>query len=762
MKSAHAVLGLLLCAGTAAADFPLRPVGDAWPPVIGAWFWHDATLEPDGYREFLEAAAAHAPYTLLSTSLRVSKGELLDPPIREQIAHAMRLADKLGLKIAFDLDVRLARRAFRARFPDEQQEELVLKLVELPSNGTAAVTFEGSDLTDHMTGGTVPYQCLTTRLVRVVTFVRTAGGIDPSTLRDMPAGDARAVSDGPRKLAVTLPAGAGRSACVIASHTYLTPDVFAPHLLSFQREIVRSFADLPLAGVMKDEWGFPPDPTGNPAHDRYWYSQAFARAYAESAGGRDLVSDSVLMMLGAEGQDAQREAAINRYRTLTRVRNAAIEDDFYRAGKAAFGPASFVVTHATWTAHPGVQEFRKHGLDWWDATRDIGQSDEAAPYPCRTSLAKRWGFPLWYNQYYARTPEPYVREMWSGALGGGRLNVHPIHPRAGPKAGDGHLDLMRKPLMAGMARLRMLDFITRAPLDCPVAVIFGHAAAMNWAGDSYNRVGMELAAALCASGYPADVMPSTLAAGPALRIDAEGRICLGPQRYRAIVLYEPEFGDARQLDFFRRAAAGTSALFQVGEWTKDANARPLDAAKQLGARVRRHNAEDACEAEVVKFLRDTGVAPVTAWVRKDATHPIPPVDGHAALADGTYVRIAGATNPEGDPIRETFTWRGHTVTADAVGLVAIRFAADGSVAAFAAGGLQRLEAGSLRIDLPARADLAFIREADRRTRAVVQGWTDDVPASLLAIAPEWQRLSVPPPLPARLPESCPIPGPGGK
>ena len=26
----------------------LRPPGDGWPPVIGAWFWNDATLEPEG------------------------------------------------------------------------------------------------------------------------------------------------------------------------------------------------------------------------------------------------------------------------------------------------------------------------------------------------------------------------------------------------------------------------------------------------------------------------------------------------------------------------------------------------------------------------------------------------------------------------------------------------------------------------------------------------------------------------------------------
>lgn len=46
------------------------------------------------------------------------------------------------MKVASDLDVRLVRRAFQKRYPDELQEELVFKTVELPTNGMAEVTFE--------------------------------------------------------------------------------------------------------------------------------------------------------------------------------------------------------------------------------------------------------------------------------------------------------------------------------------------------------------------------------------------------------------------------------------------------------------------------------------------------------------------------------------------------------------------------------------------------------------------------------------------
>jgi len=732
------------------AEGPLRPAGSEWPPVIGAWFWKDDSMEPDGYKPFLDAASAESPYTLLSTSLRISKGEIADPHVRAQIGKAVRYADSLGFRVAFDFDIRLARRAFQARYPAELQEELVLKLVESPSAGSAQVTFEGRDLTDHMTGGTIPYYCLTTRLVRAYSFVRGTEGIDPATVQVVPQEKLQAIAAGPRKLTVTVPVAAGRSVCVMAAHTYLTPDVFAPHLLSFQREIMHLYADLPLAGVMKDEWGFPPDHTGNPAHDRYWYSESMAQAYTACAKGRDLLRDALLMCFGEQGRIRERQVAINRYRRLCRERNVAIEDDFYHAGKELFGKDAAVVTHATWTPYPGAQEFRKHGLDWWEATRDIGQCDESTPYSCRTSLAKRWGYPLWYNQYYSPKPEPYTRELWADALSGGRMNLHPLYPCKTATILERHCTLMRQPFMRGLMRLRMLDFITHAPVNSPAAVVFGHAAAMNWAGPSYNQVGLNVASALSAQGYPTDLFPSTLVNTSSLRIDDEGYVCLGPQRYRAVVLFEPEFGSAEEAAFFARAAAGKSTVFMVGEWTRDQEARPLDASKQLGENVKRCEKGEACAPMVKQFLETAGVPSVTGWTErvKSWGQPgkewcaAPPMAGHTVLTDGTYVRIAGSSDPAGDPIKETFACQEHSVTVDAVGVVAVRFAKDGQLMAFAAGGLHHVKTTGLDLTLPERVDLAFERDDEGKFHGVLQGCKGSVPDVLKSITTDWQRVKI--------------------
>jgi hypothetical protein len=707
-------------------------------------------MEGDGYKTYLDMADIYSPYTLFTWACRRGP-EIVDPNMHDQYGKVVRYAASLGLGIALEVDIRMAREAFRAAYPGDQQRELVLKMADASEKRFAEVVFEGKDTSDHMTGSHPKYECLATRLVRIYSFVQRPNGIDPSTVRDITS-DGVATSSERRNLTVRVPVRQGHRVCVIAEHEVLTPDVFSPHLLEYQRMIIAQYADMPLAGIMKDEWGFPMDPTGNPEHNRYWYSAPMAVAYAQISGGRDLIRDTLLMFAGERGRERERQFAINCYRKLCRTRNVEVENDFYLAGKEAFGPDAFIAAHATWFPYPGAQEFRKNGLSWWDATRDVGQTDETTPYACRTSLAKRWGYPLWYNQTYFRTAEPYTKEVWKAALSGGRLNVHPLYPRPDLSHSECRLQPMRSGLMAAMTRLRMLDFITEAPLNCPVAVIFGHAAAMNWAQPSYNTVGLEIASELSAQGYLVDLIPSSLVESKALKIDINGYVCLGPQQYRAVVLYQPEFGDQNELDFFSRAAvSGKSVLFQVGSWTKDFDANPLNAEEKLGASIRRYADSATCSKALEIWLANAAVPRVTGWSSKSrrAGHsgePLaaPPTEGHTSLTDGTYVRIAGTENPEGDRINETFTWQGHTVTVDAVGVVAIRFAPDGTVAAFAAGGLKSIQTSGLKIVLPERIDLAFWTEENGAVSGVVQGFSGKkLPAMLQSITADWKRVSVP-------------------
>ena len=750
---ATALIAGFIALNAVAGDPAAIRLPDDVPPVIGAWFWYEDAFEPEGYRGCVDLFAQHAPYDLLTTSFRVPEREVTDRAVHDQVKEAAAYARERGMDVALDIDVRLARAAFQKAYPDELQEMLRLRTVALEESGDVEIAIESEVLRDHMTGNTTPYLPLSGRLVCAYSYVPGPGGIEPDTVRDVTSERCTVKLATAEEVRITITCDTttqGRTLCVMAAFTLFTPAVHAPHLLEFQRAIVAQYADTGLAGLAKDEWGYPPCYDGCPDKNDFWYSRFRAAAYAERTGGRDLARDCLLMYAGERGRRQERQAAINHLREMSRVRNAAIEDDYYRAAKETFGPNAFVVTHATWMPYPGTAEFKKNGLDWWAATRDLGQTDEVVPYCARTSLAKKWGSPVWYNQYYSTDLANYEENVWAHALGGGRVNYHPLYPY--DDKDRKYADLLAGGLMRGDCRIRLLNFISKSPVDCPVAVIFGHACAMNWAGAAYDDVGLAVTDGLWREGFYADLIPSSEISDGALKVNAEGYVQYGAQSYAAAVLYHPEFERPDTAVFFQRASKGKTALFRVGPWTSGFDAKPFDGAAALPPDMIVCADAASCVARVTAQLRELGVRPHTPATAVTKTHPgfqtaAPHAKGRIHLIDGTEILLSGADNVAGDPIVASFEAGGHEVTVDAVGVAAVRLAEDGTLEAMAAGGLRRFEAGGVAIELPERVDAALWRDERGEMRGVLQGWSGPVPASLLAVTSEWLMIGIPKPAP---------------
>ena len=739
----------LMCGRAAAAEQRggLRLPEDVLP-VIAAWFWQEPEFEPGGYEPYLDLMAGHSAADVLATSLRVWKKEVTDGDVHDQIKRAAAYARTRGMRIAMDLDVRLARAAFRTEYPDELQEMLRLREIALSSSGDLELAISSDDLGDHYTFRTTHYIPLTGRLVRVYSYVRGRGGIDPATVQDMTAACAVRTAN-EKEVRVAVPCDGdteGRTACVMASFTHLTPAVFAPHVMPFQRQIIEGYAGADLAGVCKDEWGFPPCFDGCPDKNDYWFSTYRAEAYAERTGGRDLIRDCLLMTYGEQGRGRERQAAINHFLDMSTLRNAAIETDFYRVTKKVFGPSAIVATHPTWYPYPGTREFKKNGLDWWMVPRDLAQTDEVTPYCVRTALAKKCGSAVWYNMFYSSDPDAYRVELWAHALGGGRIDYHPVYPQKGEHPYYHRYELLlRGGLMRGDCRVRLLNFIAKTPLDCPVAVVFGHACAMNWAGPAYDDVGIGLTDALWQAGYPADLIPTSEIREGTFRVAEDGALGYGCQRYRAVVLYHPEFEPPETAAVFRNAAAGATLLYRVGDWTRDFDGRDLDGVAALPDQM---NAL-ADPAELVRRLEGLGVvkqSPATRTMTAfGRTSSAPATRGTCRLVDGTVIVLSGADDVAGDPIQTTFDVNGRSVAVDALGVVGVRLLDDGRLDALAAGGLKRFEAGDLVIDLPNGVDLALWRDTGGNLHGVLQDWTGPVPDPLLDLTQDWRRLDVPAP-----------------
>ena len=718
-------------------------------PVIGAWFWDEREFTAGGYKQFIDQVNEHACYDVLSVAVRRPGRDITEIDVHNQIRRAVDYAAEKGIRLVFDLDPRLARRKFEAMYPDELQQSLWLHEVLLNDSCPVETSVRSIDLTDHMNGSKIPYISLDGSLLRTYSYYKTSNGIDPNSLTDI-SQECKVTGISKDSLTVLLPVSQNDKqthACVMVAFTHLTPDLFAPHLIPFTQDIIRDYADVPMAGGMRDEWGFPPSTPANRmcGGNHFWYSKYYALQYAEKTGGRELLSDCLLMYAGIAGKEKDRLKAINNYMELNRQRNKMLEADFYRTVKEVFGPEALILTHPTWYPYPNRFEFKKNGLFWWEAKRDWAQTDEVTPFAVRTALAKKWGSPVWYNQYYSIQRKDYETELWSSVLAGGRINYHPIYP--GGKKEERHTELFRGGLMRGESRVRLLNFISKTPLNCPVAVVFGHPAALNWAGPCFEDVGMRLADTLWSMGIPTDLIPTSEIENGSLFVNNDGVIQYGAQHYSAVILYHPEFEKKSVSDFFRKASTGPTNLFRFGNWTRDFSGNNFDGNAALPEKMLAFDKAESIVPEILKTLKKQKFILQTPASRIlndfGYTSVAPPTQGFCRLIDGMVIQVAGTQNAAGDLIDSTIEVGRHRVSFKAVGLAAVRLDSEGNVEAIAAGGLTFFKSGDFVLKLDEETDLALWKNEDGQFEGVIQGVTAEVPPQLFAITKNWGLLKIP-------------------
>ena len=714
----------------------------SWPS-IGCWFWTVEEFKPDGFKRFIDLHEKHTSFGLLTTSLRYP-GELTDPKIHDQIKAGSEYARQKGMGIVMDLDLRLAREQFRERYPDELQQIVLLREFPLKSTGTADITIKSPSFGDHYTIGRADYVPLKSEVLRVYIYKKEGGFIDANSVLDISSRQSSTGNKDSITVSVNCKTGDERlTACVLIAVTLYTPDVFAPHLLSYQREILKQYADASLAGACKDEWGFPG--RFKPEINDLWYSSFMAKAYAQKRPGQELLRDMLLMSFGEQGREGQRKAAINHYMEMFWQRNGEIETDYYYAIKEYFGEEAMSATHSTWFPFPDEREIFKNGLSWWTSKRDLAQTDESTPFSARTSLAKKMQSPVWYNMYYEGSLKEYHKDLWISVLGGGRLNYHPVWP---DDMANLTTSLLQDSLLIAESRINMLNYISTAPVDCPVAVVFGHASALNWADKKgFADVGLEVANALWKKGYYADIIPASEIVNGSLKINQEGKVQYGVQQYEAVVLYKPEHNRIELAKFFINASRKEKTqLFRVGNWTSDFEGQSFNGNAALPAAMKSSDNIEQLVQAVIASLKAKGVTVQTSGeMRSNSGIPnsvMPKTSGRIRLIDGTVIQASGEKNVMGDPIRSTITIGNKEVQFDAIGVAAIRLNREGEVEALAAGGLKSLKAGSFTIELNERADIVLIKE-NGKWRGIIQGLEGNIPEVLNSITRNWIRVRWP-------------------
>jgi len=733
----------------------LRPFSTLPPhisPQITFWGLHDHHFEPGGFQPVIDLFAERSPFRLLNTTLRLQDHPLSDPAVHDHLAQLVHYARNQGFDPTLDLCLRLDRKPFQSAHPHDLQEMVKLAEVQLLPNSEAECTIKPESLGDHMTFYDTPYVSVAGRLLRVFSYERD-GEILPQSIRDITA-DCRILNANATEVRVAVPARKRKetTACVMACFTHLSPDVFSPHLLEYQRKLVRQYADLPLAGAFKDEWGFPRTTNALVQHRAFWYSEPYAGAYAHATGGRDLIADLLLMAFDQRGRRSERQRAVNHFMRLNLLRNTEIERDFYDAVKETFGPNAFVGKHPTWYPRICPQEYTKNGLHWWSARRDIAQTDEVTPVFACTALAKKCGSAVWYNEFYSKSMEEYHRNIWRYALAGGRQIYHPPIPAGGfgssrdrKSALERYGRLVTPEIMQSDCKIRMLNFISKAPIDSPVAVVFGHTSLMNWAGPCYDRSGEDVATKVWKDGFPVDMIPTSEIANGSLTVASDGAIQYGPQRYRAVVLVHPQFETPATAKFFSQVNPQQTMLLRLGAWTQDFDAEPIEGNSLLPAHMLEVADTEAAVARIVEHLRSSRVppqAPLTSNAMWGShAQALPGMAGRCRLIDGTWIQIAAEKNLLGDHLKGPLQFDGNTVDVDTIGLLAVRFDKDGKLEALAASGLKSLHGGGLSVELENRIDLALWQDDTDAWHGALQDAPDTLPPSLTEITDDLQLLT---------------------
>ncbi len=714
----------------------------SWPS-IGCWFWIQDEFEGEGYKQFIDLHEKYSSFTLLTTSLRYP-GDLTDPALHDRIKAASLYARSKDMALVMDLDIRLARDSFRAKYPDELQQIVFIRDFTFDKNGTASIGVKGKEYADHYTYGRTPYSVVDVTLLRVYGYNKDGSLVKAGSVKDITdKASTKQVSVDSVYITLEKTASEGiNNASAMVAVTVHTPDVFAPHLLSYQREILKQYADASLAGACKDEWGFPGRFTT--ATDELWYSPAMAKLYAEQRMGRDLLRDLLLMSKAETGDQAERVAAINHYMEMNTLRNGEIETDYYHAIKEILGQQAMSGTHPTWFPYPDNREIFKNGLSWWASKRDIAQTDEATPFSARTALSKKMFSPLWFNMYYDKEIAPYYKDIWSAALAGGRLNYHPLWP---VPIEEMRPSLLKDSVMLVESRVSLLNYISESAPDCPVAVVFGHPAAMNWSNKSqFSNVGLQVANALWKKGYYADLIPSSEIINGSLKLNANGKIQYGLQQYEAVIYYQPQFDKPDVANFFKNAGeAAKTKVFVVGDWTIGFDGKALDGKVLMGTGVKKEDSLSVVSS-VIALLQSKNISIQTEGnehtVSGFPASVMPKPAGQLRLIDGTMIWIDGEQYKMGDPIKKSVDVQGKQVDVDAVGVVAVRFNSKGELEALAAGGLKSFKTGALSIELAMPVDIALIKEKGDWT-GIIHSNEMHVPEALLAITKNWKRVKLP-------------------
>ena len=594
---------------------------------IICWKWDDAAIEGDYLAKARELASRFHGDTVCIAAHWV-KLPFNDPKLLECFRQCADYFHSIGKRLCVEACIRNEGEEFFKRYPSERAWLSHMVEAVLDEDGNAAVTLDVEPVYHYwrISGQNGPEMVLNAWALEKsgeacyapgsCKNIKTCTTIEiKKEAPDNEAAQANAVcrqvnyggeikeDEGHGTNTLVIQAGrenAGKTAVVMVGTPQPIPDLASEKLMDYYRIMLEAARDAHVDGVFSDEWGYDvilKIEEVNPYDDNNLFlrhlsvSDAMDKAYSRRFPGYSLYEDLLHLYYAPLGQEEISVTAINRYISNLRGIMANNDQGMYKILKEIIGKDAFYGIHPTWWGSVDSLNFEifKNGFYWWEAIRDIAQTDEAVIVPIRTALAHKWGSSIWYNMWYSmgtRDIKTYFRETWNNIRYGGRTHYHGFEcPNEAVV-----LELRQPGLLEQLeemdSRARMIEPFQTTSLDSRVLVLFGMEAVSNWrlcnkphpnwAPQNVKLDQVLNTAAKLFDTLLFDLVPTTEIANGSLEFK-NGHACYGTQTYDTVVLLMPESMDRScytylsQLDPGKLLIYGEAHMYNDGEMLSGAD-----------------------------------------------------------------------------------------------------------------------------------------------------------------------------------------------
>ena len=252
------------------------------------------------------------------------------------------------------------------------------------------------------------------------------------------------------------------------------------------KELIDGYSDIPLDGVVMDEFGYLPLNTNpvcrgeEPPFRGRMYSKQMKQYYKDTL---NIDLDRMLfdMRYAPLNDEKVRIRAINKYFEELRHFPLEVEKKVYAYSKKIFGEDIYVSCHNTFHNNLDNDEIWHTACNWWDIPRDFGHTDENIGFPVRWGVMLACKNPIMIDMYYSKNFENHYDHIIEGAP----FNCREFHHAYadfywGSSFTEPEFVEKIKKLDTDVAQLN--DFQTVYP-KMDLLVVYGAAAQNNWYPD---------------------------------------------------------------------------------------------------------------------------------------------------------------------------------------------------------------------------------------------------------------------------------------